>query len=117
MLESFENGQLFAADGYLALALPQIQDTGSARALDRHWLAASTTAEIRLSNELSALILTIRVKGTPYVRTTIADVASSGQIQASSSSSQPRMLSPQHTCSCWCLASTDKNVRACYSWH
>eukprot|EP00892_Ulva_mutabilis_P007399 jgi/Ulvmu1/5030/UM021_0047.1 len=104
-------GHVFAAQGYLALSLPQMEDTGLP--LDRHWLAAGNMADIKVDVESSSLSLTVSVRGTVYVRNSFA-VSTSGQVQQSVDRAQPKMLTPQHTCSCWCLASIDQIGSWCF---
>lgn len=98
----------FVARGYLALSPKQLQDAGMPQG--RQWIASNALAEARLTIEQSSLLLLVSVKDTVYIRITIAEKGPTGTLQHFGQP-QPKILTPQQTCSCWCLASIGTNVR------
>jgi hypothetical protein len=110
---------LFEAVGYLAVspAVCNARGTVTVAASDskpqprtRHWLCASSTASLRLLEDGGELFLSMGSSGVQYVRCVLLCRGPSGSINVGVD--QPRILTPQETCSCWCLTSMSPNVRS-----
>lgn len=113
---------LFDAAGYLAVS-PAIYARGNATAAGtapaadvkpgqpppaRYWLCASSTASLRLLEDGGRVWLSISASGIEYVQAALLQSGQSGSIEQAEG--QPRILTPQHTCSCWCLTSVSPHV-------
>lgn len=109
MSRGAEHDDHFVAPGYLAVSFADPGTEQFASLQGRQWLAANTLAEVRLVIEGSMLAIVVTVKGTVYVRSPVGPVEDLKDRNQACSASL-KMMTPQHTCSCWCLASVGNNV-------
>ena len=113
---------LFDAVGYLAVS-PAVYARGNTTAVPgtdvkaaqpppRYWLCASSTASLRLLEDGGRLWISITASGIEYVHAGLLHQGRHGTVERAEH--QPRILTPQHTCSCWCLTSISPQVRYWY---
>jgi hypothetical protein len=89
--------------GYLAISpavMSPAPDDESSRT--RYWLSANSTALLQLVQGAEGIFISITASGVEYVRAALTHRVR-GDARPRLAEQQPRLLSPQQTCSCWCL--------------
>lgn len=109
---------LFETVGYLAVS-PAVHSSKPCTATEKYvkashatrfWLCASSSVSLKLLRDNGELWLSILSSGVEYVRAVLLKRMQSGTVETPLV--QPRVLTPQQTCSCWCLTSTSADVRS-----
>jgi hypothetical protein len=108
IITSVSNRDTSGCKGYLAVC-PLHEGESAAR--PRRWLVANNEATLFLAQDKQSLELSIYVQGHRYVRSLLGTFRDDGTLYPIHPNRQPRLLSPQQTCSCWCIIGMTSSAR------